>query len=131
MQFSFPWPVTQGEWLAWSAAAATIFIGLFVMFMPRLALRLFRLQPAVERTEMLVVPRAIIGGFYIGFGLAAMMLAQPFIYLALGAAWAVSVFGCLISMLSDGAKALYSWLFLALSLVLAVLPLAFVMGFIA
>ncbi|MEQ9246849.1 MAG: DUF4345 domain-containing protein [Nitratireductor sp.] len=103
MQFSFPWPVTQGEWLAWSAAAVTIFIGLFVMFMPRLALRLFRLQPAAERTEMLVVPRAIIGGFYIGFGLAAMMLAQPFIYLALGAEWAVSFFGCVISLLSDGA----------------------------
>jgi hypothetical protein len=24
MEFAFPWPVTQGEWLAWSSAAATM-----------------------------------------------------------------------------------------------------------
>lgn len=131
MTFSFPWPMSEGEWLAWSAAVATIAFGLFAMFMPRLALRLFRLQASTERTEVLAAPRAVIGGFHVGFGLAAMLLAQPFIYLALGVAWGVAAFGCIISLLSDGARALYSWVFLALSLALSALPLAFVLGFIS
>ncbi|WP_048645166.1 hypothetical protein [Nitratireductor soli] len=130
MEFAFPWPTSSGEWLAWTAAAATIAFGLFAMFMPRLALRLFRLQAASERTEVLAAPRAVIGGFHVGLGLTAMLLAQPFIYLALGAAWGVAAFGCIISMLSDGARALYSWVFLALSLALSALSLAFVLGFV-
>ncbi|MCR4267852.1 DUF4345 domain-containing protein [Nitratireductor sp. ZSWI3] len=130
MEFSFPWPMSQGEWLAWSAAAATVLFGLFTMFMPRLALRFFGLQPKNERTEVLVMPRAVIGGFHVGFGLTAILLAQPFIYLAFGAAWGVAAFGCIISMLSDGARALSSWAFLLASLLLCTLPLAFVLGFI-
>ena len=127
----FYWPGSSGEWLAWSSAAATGLIGLFVMFMPRLALRLFGLQAKNERTEVLVMPRAVIGGFHVGLGLTAILLAQPFIYLALGVAWGVAAFGCIISILSDGARALYSWVFLALSLALSALSLAFVLGFVA
>lgn len=126
----FYWPGSSGEWLAWSSAAATGLIGFFVMFMPRLALRLFGLQAKNERSEVLVMPRSVIGGFYVGFAMAALSMAQPFIYLTLGASWALAFFGCTISMLSDGARALYSWIFLLLSAVLATLPLAFVLGFI-
>ena len=32
MEFAFPWPVTQGEWLAWSSAAVTVLLGLIFFF---------------------------------------------------------------------------------------------------
>ncbi len=41
------------------------------------------------------------GGFYLGFGLAAILLAQPMVYLALGASFAVAAFGRILSMMSD------------------------------
>lgn len=129
MAFSFPWPLSHGEWLAWWAAAATVVLGLLVMFAPRLSLRLLGLEAA--RRGALVMPRCLIGGFYVGFGMAAILLAQPFIYLALGAAWAVAAFGCVVSLLSDGAATLHGWLFLLLSLALAALTLAFALGFAA
>ncbi|TIO72455.1 MAG: DUF4345 domain-containing protein, partial [Mesorhizobium sp.] len=28
MEFAFPWPASQGEWLAWSSAVVTLLIGL-------------------------------------------------------------------------------------------------------
>ena len=43
MEFAFPWPLSQGEWLAWSAAAATVFFGVLLMFAPRIAFRILRL----------------------------------------------------------------------------------------
>ena len=42
MNFTFPWPVSQGEWLAWSSAAVTLFLGLMLLFAPRI----FHAKPA-------------------------------------------------------------------------------------
>ncbi|MCC2690518.1 MAG: rane protein, partial [Rhizobiaceae bacterium] len=42
MDMAFPWPTTQGEWLAWTAAAVTVFFGLVLLVAPRLSLRAFR-----------------------------------------------------------------------------------------
>ena len=44
MSFEFPWPFTQGEWLAWSSAAVTVLFGLIMLFLPRIGLRILRLQ---------------------------------------------------------------------------------------
>lgn len=129
MELSFPWPASGGEWLAWSSAVATVAVGLFAMFMPRLALRFFRLAPAAGRQPVLVLPRAVVGGFHVGFGLVAILLAQPFVYLALGVAWGAAAFGAVVSLLSDGAGTLYGWAFLVLALVLATLPLGYILGF--
>ncbi len=130
MEFVFPWPFSTGEWLAWSSAAATAFFGLILMFMPRLAFRALRLQTVPERPEGLAQGRATMAGFYVGVGGTAILLAQPVIYLALAAGWTVTVFGRIISMLSDNGNKPFNWIFLIVELVLAVLAGAYPLGFI-
>lgn len=131
MDIAFPWPYSQGEWLAWSAAAATVAIGLCFLLAPRLMLGALRLDPRTGYPQAVAEGRAMIGGFYVGFGLCAILFAQPLVYLALGFAWAVSAFGRLVSILSDSGNTLRNWLLLVVSIVLAALPIAFVMGFVA
>lgn len=131
MEFAFPWPLTQGEWLAWSVAAFTLVYGLVMLFAPRLTLKILRLQPASEHPEAVAEARATMSGFYIGVGLAAILLAQPLIYLTLGVCWALTAFGRIISMLSDKGNTLYNWAWLLVEIVLSSLVLGFAIGFIA
>jgi cytochrome c biogenesis protein CcdA len=129
MEFSFPWPVSQGEWLAWSSAAVTVFFGVLLLFAPRLSMRLLRLQPAEPHPEAVSEARATMSGFYLGLGLCCLLFAQPFLYMALGFSWAFTAFGRVVSMMSDRGNTLYNWVSLIVDVVLAALPLAFVFGF--
>lgn len=129
MEFVFPWPMSQGEWLAWSAAALTVLFGLLLLFAPRLSLRALRLQTAEKHPEAVAEARATIAGFYLGTGLACILLAQPLLYMALGFSWLFTAFGRIISMLSDKGNTIYNWLSLIVALVLAALPLGFAFGF--
>ncbi|WP_336055236.1 AGROH133_08824 family phage infection protein [Nitratireductor sp. CH_MIT9313-5] len=131
MEFALPWPTSDGEWLAWSSAAATIFFGFIAMFAPGTTLRLLRLDNPPMRNSGLSTVRAQLGGFYIGIGVAAILFAQPLIYLALGLAWAIALFGRIVSMMSDRANTLHNWIALVLNALLAALPLAFTLGFIS
>ncbi|MET0940059.1 MAG: DUF4345 family protein [Mesorhizobium sp.] len=130
MELSFPWPMTQGEWLAWSSAVVTVLLGLIFLFAPRLTFRLLRLQAKESHPEALAESRATMSGFYLGLGLCCLLLAQPMLYMALGFSWLFTAFGRLVSMMSDVGNTLYNWVLLAIALVLAALPLAFVFGFI-
>ena len=130
MEFAFPWPFTTGEWLAWSSAAATVFIGLVLLFMPRLALGLLRLQPVPGRPEAVAQGRATMAGFYLGVGAVSILLAQPSIYLALAAGWKITAFVRIISILSDGGNRLFNWILLAVEIALGVLAGAYPLGFI-
>ena len=129
MEFSFPWPVSQGEWLAWGSAAATALFGLALLFAPRLSLRFLRLQTTERHPEAVSEARGTMAGFYLGFGLCCLLLAQPLLYLALGASWGFTAFGRLVSMLSDRGNTLYNWVSLVVELALAALPLGFAFGF--
>jgi len=131
MEFTFPWPVTQGEWLAWSSAAVTVFFGVVLLFAPGLSFRLFGLQPKPERPEGYAVARANMAGFYLGLGLSALLLAQPLLYMALGFSWLFTAFGRIVSMMSDQGNRLANWLWLVIDLVLSGLALAFSLGFVA
>lgn len=128
MDFAFPWPFSQGEWLAWLSAVVTILLGLIAMFAPRLRLRALRLRDIEEHPEALAESRAQLGGFYIGVGVTAILFAQPLIYMALGLGWGLAVFGRIISMLSDKAISLRNWMHLVISLLLAGFPLAYAFG---
>lgn len=131
MEFEFPWPMSQGEWLAWSSAAVTVLFGLLALFAPRTSLRILRLETRPDKPEAVAEARASLAGFWLGVGLCCLLLAQPLLYLALGVAWGMTAFGRLISMLSDGGNRLYNWVSLALEIVLAGLALAFALGFVA
>lgn len=131
MELAFPWPISQGEWLAWASAAVTALFGLVMLLAPRLALKAIRLQPTPGHPEAVGEIRAAFGGFYLGIGLSAILFAQPLVYLALGLCWAVAAFGRFVSMLSDGGNTLYNWVRLILEGLLGALALVFALGLVA
>jgi uncharacterized membrane protein HdeD (DUF308 family) len=130
MAFEFPWPTSNGEWLAWSSAAVTILFGLIMLFLPKTGLRILRLQTAPEHPEALAEARGTMSGFYLGLGICCILLAQPWLYIALGFSWLFTAFGRIVSMLSDRGNTLYNWISVVIELVLAGLPLAFSLGFV-
>lgn len=129
MEFVFPWPMSQGEWLAWASAAVTLLFGIILFFAPRIAFRLLRLQARPDNLEAIAQGRATMAGFYLGVGLCCILLAQPWLYMALGVSWLFTAFGRIVAMMSDGANTPYNWVFVLLELGLAALPLGFVFGF--
>lgn len=131
MEFAFPWPTTQGEWLAFTSAAATVLLGVVFLFAPGISFRLFRLAPRPEHPEGYAVARANMAGFCLGLGLSALLLAQPLLYMALGFSWLFTAFGRIVSMMSDQANRLSNWIWLVFDLLLAALALAFSFGFIS
>ncbi len=131
MEFAFPWPYSQGEWLAWSSAAVTILFGLIALFAPGITLKILRLETRPDHPEAVAEARATMSGFWLGVGICCILMAQPLLYMALGISWALTAFGRLVAMMSDGANTPYNWFSLALELVLAGLPLAFAFGFVA
>ncbi len=129
MGFEFPWPTAQGEWLAWSSGAVTVLFGVVLLFAPGLSFKLLRLQTSPDHPEAVAEARGTMSGFYLGLGLCCLLLAQPLLYLALGASWLFTAFGRIVSMMSDRGNTLYNWAWLALEAVLAALPLGYAFGF--
>ncbi|MGV1916454.1 DUF4345 domain-containing protein [uncultured Agrobacterium sp.] len=126
MEFYFP--TELGEQLAFGAAVLSSLIGLLVMFAPMITFRLFGLQVTGERRDGLVLIRSSLAGLYLGLGVSALLLAQPMVYLAFGAAFALAVFGALLSILSDGGATLRNLLLMVVHVVLAAFPLMYVFG---
>lgn len=126
----FYWPSSGGEWLAWCSALVTIFFGFILFFAPRYSLGLLRLKTHPDHPEAIAEMRGTMAGFYFGVGLCCVLLAQPFFYMALGFSWAFTAFGRLVSMLVDGGNTRFNWISIVIELLLAVLPLAYVFGYI-
>lgn len=128
MEFTFPWPTTNGEWLTFGSASVAILLGLVRLFVPDLVLRAQRLQPIPEHPEAFAAVRAPMAGFYLGLGVSALLLAQPFLYIALGFSWAFTAFGRLVSILSDR-NTMLNWILIVVELALAAAALANPLGF--
>ena len=125
MEFAFPWPQSQGAWIAWGAAALTLAWGLVLLLAPRLAMGFMRLDTRPDHPEAVAEIRSGHAGFLIGTALAAILLDQPFLYFSLGVCWVLAAFGRLISILSDDANTLRNWLLLLAALILGALPLLY------
>lgn len=125
MEFYFP--IELGEQLAFLAASATALIGCFVLFAPGLTLKALALVPAEGRPEGLGAARSI-GGLIIGFAGTALLLGQPTVYLAFGAAVALSAFARVLSIMSDQGSTWRNLLLLVVQAVIASLTLAYVFG---
>lgn len=125
MEFYFP--TETGEQLAFVAAASTALIGCFVLFAPGLTLRLLGLAISGDRPEGLGATRSA-GGLMVGFSGTALLLAQPTVYLAFGAAMALAAFARILSIMSDHGGTWRNMLLLVVQLVAAALPLAYVFG---
>lgn len=123
-------PASNGEWLAWTSAAITTLFGLILLLAPGLSLKLLKLQASNARLEGLASIRATMAGFHLGLGAACLMFAQPFLWLALGAAWGFTLFGRLVSLMSDKNASFYNWTAVVIEFLLAAGPLLFAFGLI-
>lgn len=117
MEFVFPWPMSQSEWLAFAAAVASIAYGL-----GGLIGLLFTHFPTA------LAARAQAAGLQAGVALTAILMAQPLVYLALGAGWALAVIVQLIAMARHGRAGAGSLMALIAGVALAVLPIGHVFG---
>lgn len=117
MEFVFPWPVSEGEWLAFAAAVATVAFGFFTI-----AALLFTHFPSA------LTMRAHAAGLMVGVGLVALLMAQPLIYLALGAGWAFAALLQIAAMARHGRAGAASLAGLVAALVLAALPILHALG---
>jgi len=120
-------PTEFGEQLAFGAASFAALIGALVMFAPGITLKFFALEPHDLRPEGYGAVRSA-GGLMVGFSATALMLAQPTLYLAFGAAMALAGFGQILSILSDRGNTIRNILLLVVEIVLAALPLSYVFG---
>ncbi len=125
MEFYFP--IELGEQLAFLAASVAALIGCFVLFAPGLTLKALALVPADGRPEGLGAARSI-GGLIVGFAGTALLLAQPTVYLAFGAAVGLSAFARVLSIMSDQGSTWRNLLLLVVQAVIASLSLAYVFG---
>ena len=121
-------PTETGELLAFCAAIVTGLIGLFGLFAPGIALKLAGLQPKDVSREGFAFVRSA-GGFYAGLAIVALMMAQSWIYMAIGGGFALAAFGRILSLMSDGSFSLKNLIVLAVLAVLAGLPLGYAFGF--
>lgn len=120
-------PTETGEQLAFICAAATALLGLFALFFPATILRLTAFQIGEVRPEGYAAVRAA-GAHHLGLGLTAIMLAQDWIYMALGIALGFASLGRLLSCALDRAFTPRNIAFLLLQVVLSLGPLAYVFG---
>ncbi|KQV24339.1 hypothetical protein ASC97_25880 [Rhizobium sp. Root1203] len=121
-------PEELGEQLAFCAAAFVALAGFVIMFAPGYAMRVFGLQPREGRRDGYAEQRSM-GGAYLALGLAPILLAQPNIYLVVGAVFAMAAFARIVSLLSDKGGTILNYLLLVVQIVLAALPLGYVFGF--
>ncbi len=127
-RWSFIFPPNSASSLAFGAAVVSVVIGLFFMFAPGVTLRAFGLQAIGERRDGYALVRSSLAGFYLGLGASALLLAQPMVYLAFGAAFGLSVFGGILSILSDGGATVRNFILLVVHLLLSALSLSYVFG---
>ncbi|UDF27898.1 UNVERIFIED_ORG: DUF4345 domain-containing protein [Roseateles sp. XES5] len=121
-------PTETGEFLAFCAAIATGLFGLFALFAPGIALKLSGLETKDASREGLAFVRST-GGFYAGLAVVALMMAQSWIYMAIGGGFALAAFGRILSLMSDGSFSMKNLLALLVQAALAALPLGYAFGF--
>lgn len=126
MEFYFP--ETFSEQIAFFGSALAALLGVLIMFCPGIGLKLYGLEVKPERRDGLVLLRSSLAALYLGLGVAALLLAQPMVYLAVGITFAVALFGNVLSILSDGGATWRNCLLLVVNFALAALPLVHVFG---
>ena len=122
-------PTEFGERAAFVCAAVTAVLGLLVFLFPAFVLRLTAFQIGEVRPEGYAAVRST-GAHHLGFGLAAIMLAQDWIYMTLGIALGFAALGRLLSCALDRGFTLRNVAFSLLQVALAGGPLAYVFGYI-
>jgi hypothetical protein len=122
-------PTEPGEQIAFICAVTTAILGLLAFLFPAVILRISAFQVGEVRPEGYGSVRSA-GGHHLGLGLAAIMLAQDWIYMTLGIALGFAAVGRLLSWGLDRGLTPRNILFFLFQVVLAGGPLAYVFGYV-
>lgn len=114
-----------GEWFALASAYITIGFGLILLLAPRKAFKILRLRTAEGVPEALSESRATMAGFYFGVGILAILFSQPLLWLTLGAGWAFTALGRLVSIIVDRGNTRFNWISIVMEAALAAGPLIY------
>jgi uncharacterized protein YjeT (DUF2065 family) len=123
-------PGSTGEALAMAVALITVLFGLLLFFLPRLSFRILHLQTMPERPDAIAEARGTMSGFYLGCGLGCILLAQPTLYIVLGASWTFTALGRLTAIVFDRAATPFNLVSVVVEAMLAFLPIAYVFGWV-
>lgn len=115
----------MGEWFAFISAVITIAFGVICFFAPRTTYKILRLRTEEGVPEALSESRGTMAGFYLGVGILAILFSQPLLWLALGAGWAFTALGRLVSMIFDGGNTQFNWISIIIEAGLAAGPLIY------
>ncbi len=96
-------PQSTFEWVLYLTAALTLVLGLISLLLPKLALRILRLEHRMRYPFGVGEPRGTLAGFYTSLGATVLLAPQPldFVALMLGAAWLLTGAGRALSMVVD------------------------------
>ena len=122
-------PTSLGEWSAFASAVVTMGFAVLLFVMPRLSLRILRLQTFPNAPSAVSHLRATTAGFYFGVGFCCILLAQPLLYLALGVCWFFAAFGRIVSIMLDKGNTKYNWTFWLIEATLGSLPTLYAFGY--
>ncbi len=94
-------PASPAEWIETICAAITVLVGLILLLAPRPILRFSTNDFNEVEVAAVFILRGHLAGLLVGLGLAAILLQQPLIYLALAVSWGFSAIGQLVSLVVD------------------------------
>ncbi len=110
--FSTNCPLFSGarNWVVSIVALLTLGLGLIALFMPKLALRILKLEHRISMPFAIGETRGSLAGFYIAIGFVVLAYPQPadFMIVVLGAAWLFTGMGRMVSIVADRGLTAYN-----------------------
>jgi hypothetical protein len=119
MEFVLPSPASTGAWLALVSGLAAAGIGACLVLIPLF----IRLQGSFPQ-----LCAALAGGFALGLGLSSILLDQPMLHIALGAAWAMTAMALCLGLPRGAWRRPGHWLAAIAAAGFAAAPMAYVFG---
>lgn len=124
-------PQSCGEWLVWLVAWGFVLVGLFYLFWPKIAMRMFWTYPQQESASLFAAVRGNMGGVPLGLGLSYLLFAQPFLAVSLFLAAFCALVGRLVSFIIDKSFSGFNVIALLIEIVFAIASFVYAFGFVA
>lgn len=115
LNIKLKYPDIAEEWIICLAAFFTFCLGMMSLFLPRLALKILKLQPQDDFFYAVGEPRGVLSGFYISLGASLLVYDITFIHwiflsIILALAWLFTGIGRAASIIVDRGANLYNFL---------------------
>ncbi|MEM9332027.1 MAG: DUF4345 family protein [Pseudomonadota bacterium] len=122
-------PGSLKDWFLFLVAILTFGLGLIALLLPRLALRILKLQTRINMPYAVGETRGTLAGFYMAIGGVYLLMPQPvdFVALVLGGAWLLTGLGRALSVLFDRGWTVYNMFGVLFEVGIGVLTIGFVL----